>query len=213
MPGINACFVSYPHLGDRGAEKFVTKFVEVLRTRLALQCRNKPIFFDEDRLNGGDFIDQKIATELCRSACMVMFFVTHNFDRDHPYCAMEYLAMRDLEAKRLAGLPANLAGAGLIIPVVFKGESHLPAEIKNSRKFHKMSTVQQPRDFARREYVNTFDAIAERIASLHRAQEASRAIHDCDCSGFCLPDKVQVDTWLDTHHVTQAAPFRTGGNP
>ena len=75
MDPINACFVSYPHLGDPGAEKFVTEFVKVLRTRLALQCRNKPIFFDEDRLNGGDFFEQKIATELCRSASMVMFFV------------------------------------------------------------------------------------------------------------------------------------------
>jgi len=211
MDPINACFVSYPHLGDPDAEQFVTRFVKVLRTRLALQCRNKPIFFDEDRLNGGDFIDQKIATELCKSACMVMFFVTHNFDRDHPYCAMEYLAMKALEAERLAVLPASLGNAGLIIPVVLKGEKHLPAEIKDTRKFHQLSTVRHPRDFAKLAYVETFDKIAERIAALHRAQESSRAIHDCDCSAFCLPDRAQVDAWLATHHVTQDAPFRKGG--
>jgi len=142
---------------------------------------------------------------------MVMFFVTHNFDRDHPYCAMEYLAMKALEAERLEGLPASLGSAGLIIPVVLKGEKHLPAEIKDTRSCHKMSTVLQPRDFARREHIPKFDAIAERIAELNRAQESSRAIHDCDCAGFLFPDRAEVNAWLDTHHVTQAAPFRTGG--
>ncbi|MBY0444590.1 MAG: toll/interleukin-1 receptor domain-containing protein, partial [Burkholderiales bacterium] len=110
MTDTNACFISYPHLGDPSAEEFIEEFVKQLKTRLALHCRTKPVFYDKDRLAGGDFVDAKIAEALCKSACMVIFFVTHNFDSEHPYCAMEYLAMKNLEAERIKLVELNNAG-------------------------------------------------------------------------------------------------------
>jgi hypothetical protein len=57
---------------------------------------------------------------------MVLLFSPYYFDMQSMYCAREYKAMLELEAKRLKLLPQGFGKRkGLIIPVVMRGEQYL----------------------------------------------------------------------------------------
>ena len=133
MPFSNTCFISYRHGGHEHSRKLVESFYQALSGELDLYIRGSRVYLDRERLRGGDFFSQELATQLCRSVCMVLLFDPSYFDLASPYCAREYKAMLDLEEQRRMCCPA---GMGLIIPVIIRGEKLLPDEIKNSRQFY-----------------------------------------------------------------------------
>jgi hypothetical protein len=91
MPEFNACFVSYRHPDDPTAKKFVQTFVKVLKKHLQWNLPNARVFFDEQGVQVGELFSDKLAIQLCRSACLVICYGPRHFDSDHPYCTMEYL--------------------------------------------------------------------------------------------------------------------------
>src|SRR6516165_6766347 len=120
-----ACFISYKrppkpvypsgvtppkatkHIWLQFAEAFEEKLSPYLTTRIG-------IFRDEYLQPGIDY-QKQISQSLCRSVCMVALVVPEYFESK--WCVAEWLAMQDLEEKRL--------GRGkqeLIIPVVCVGE-------------------------------------------------------------------------------------------
>ncbi len=97
-----------------------------LEGSVAWWLSRRTVYLDERRLRGGDFLDPELAANICSSACMVLLFSPYYFDMQSMYCAREYKAMLELEAKRLKLLPQGFGKRkGLIIPVVMRGEQYL----------------------------------------------------------------------------------------
>lgn len=94
--------------------------------------RDKDVYIDLDRLKGGDFYNEALSTALCRSVCMIMVFTPTYFDKKHTFCAREFMAMQEIERRRLE-LTGKFGNHGLIIPIVFRGKDYLPQFISNER--------------------------------------------------------------------------------
>jgi len=200
---INACFISYRHPGDPGADRYVQAFVEQLKTHLALYLPNPSVFFDQKRLGVGDFFDPKLAYELCRSACMIIFFSPCHFDPNHPYCAMEYKTMVELEKRRLDGRNVGLQHQGLIFPIVFRGSAYLPKEICD-RQFENFENVMKWQDFQQRKYKIVIDKLAGRIFDCYQKLHQANVFDDIDCTKFYFQDKDDIMPWIN-----KVAPLRT----
>ena len=61
---------------------------------------DKPPYLDRDRLKGGEFYNEALASNLCKSACLVVLYTPVYFSLDHMYCAREYRAMEQIELAR-----------------------------------------------------------------------------------------------------------------
>lgn len=192
----NACFISYRRTGP-DSQQFVKAFVRQLRKQLNLWLPNARVYFDEEGLKVGDQYNEELAYELCRSACMVMFFLPLHFDTSHPYCAMEYKAMLDLERTRLGQGVADLRGKGLIFPVVYRGLKDLPAEITDSRNYENFEHLVRETDFQRRECQARLRLLSEQIYERFRALTNARLIKPDDCRTFRFPDASAVRGWLE----------------
>jgi len=94
---------------------------------------DKDVYIDWDRLKGGDFYNEALAKALCHSVCMIMVFTPTYFDKKHTFCAREFMAMQDIEKRRLE-LIGRCGNHGLIIPIIFRGKDYLPQFISNKRQ-------------------------------------------------------------------------------
>src|SRR5258708_31408673 len=96
-----SCFISYRHVpGDK-------EIIEDLYQAIADELANyvsKEVFRDTESLEGGDFLNKRLARALCESACMIVFYVPVYFDERFTFCAREYCAMELLEQKRIKQL-------------------------------------------------------------------------------------------------------------
>ena len=192
MPFEHACFVSYRHAGP--ATDIVAGFCEKLAAQLALYT-NYQIFRDRKRLAPGDYLDNELATAMCRSSCMVLLFTPHYFDLDHPYCAREYQAMLELERRRRPML-APLQGKSLIIPVIMRGESRVPAELKASVCVSFEDRLLQTSNLRRQ---NVLEDVLKIAKAIHERIEAMQnVISDpaADCSSFRFPNTEDIRPWL-----------------
>ena len=195
MDPVNSCFVSYRHTGDPQADKFVQVFVAQLQKQVALCMPGVPVFFDKEGLKVGDRYNEELAYELCRSACMVLVFSPLYFDVHHPYCALEYRAMVELEQKRLCQA-VDLSKKGLILPVVFRGLDDLPGEIKNHRNYENFDHIATESQFLLRDCQRRLKLLAEEIWKCYRGLNNARVFVQDDCQQFRFPDKAQVLPWL-----------------
>jgi hypothetical protein len=210
MNGINACFISYRHTGDHDAHTFVKVFVRQLRKQLKWWLPNSPIFFDEDGLKVGDQFNEELAFQLCRSACMVMFFSPLHFDLLHPYCALEYQAMLRLEEQRLGPAVADLRNKGLIFPVVFRGLEFLPQEIRSSRNYENFDNIVVESDFEQRDCQKRLMEIARQIYLRYVALSNTGVFDTTDCQRFRFPEKMAIRGWL--MQVSQIRSFSMPGH-
>ena len=108
---------------------FVEDLYEAISNELE-PLTDLPVYKDDLRLQGGDFYNQELARSLCESVCMLMVFTPTYFNVKNTYCTREYMAMKDLESKRIQLLDHH----GLIIPIVLRGFNELPDEIKRQRQ-------------------------------------------------------------------------------
>ncbi|ADW17328.1 hypothetical protein Despr_1157 [Desulfobulbus propionicus DSM 2032] len=196
MDSINACFISYRHTGA-DSQQFVQAFVHELKRQLQLWLPNAPVYFDEKGLKVGDQFNEELAFELCRSACMVMFFLPLHFDINHPYCAREYKAMLELEKQRLGAGVADLQNKGLIFPVVYRGADDLPEEIKTCRHYLNFEHLIHERDFKRRECHQELYALSKQISDRYRALTNAGLIQAEPCKSFKFPDLEAIRPWLE----------------
>ena len=123
------CFLSYRHLGNDRAHRYVSIFHKELTAALSEHRPNASIYFDEERIHPGYTADKNLAVHLCQSATLVMFFTSEHFDVEHPYCALEYQVMRELEEKRRKYWLPEFADRRLIFPVMVRLRRDPRAEI------------------------------------------------------------------------------------
>jgi hypothetical protein len=206
MTDFNACFISYRHPQDAGSRRLVQKFVEALRTRLQWNLPDAQVFFDEKGLKVGDKFNAELALQLCRSACLVICYGPRHFDLTHPYCAMEYLGMRQLEERRSKQLNDYLATNGLIFPVVFRGFASLPAEIASNRQCLQLDDIVTEADLKSRRRLEKIDDLARQIYERWDKLERAGIFAGHDCSQFRLPHD-EAKGWLDQHARRSQTPM------
>ena len=207
-----AAFVSHRG-GVRALVDTAERFREGLEYQLELLTRKSRVYVDQDRLMAGDHFDQALATALCQSYCMVVLFDPDYFHLQHRYCAREYWAMCQLETQRLQA--AATRQRGLIIPVVIRGETKLPAEIKNARHFVSFEREMLVADdfsttLCRQKLREIANAIKARIDDLGDLDCSA-----CDTFNFPAEDDNAFSAWLQqvVTPVHAAAPMPGSAMP
>ena len=211
MPFRYSCFISYRYASPQlpAQQQHITRFIEEFTAALSVELRplieEKPIYVAHDRLHVETSPGNMLPTALCESMCMIMLYTPAYFDYDALSCAREYKAMEQLEKRRLGLLPAQpYKNLGLILPVVLRGKSTLPVEIKEHRQIY---------DFTDLLPVNSKLALHPRSAVLVKRiaehlttlAQAFAQVNDniCkDCKNFRLPSERKVQQWLKSLQST-----------
>jgi hypothetical protein len=204
------CFVSYPHGQDDVLVPWAKSFVEGLKQEIGAQIRGK-IFLDNNFFMAGDWLEESIGSNLCKSACMILLYTPLYFDTEHVYCARELKAMQELEEQRLKHLPKK--GKGLIIPVILRGEKKFPDVLKAQRYCSDFSLVDfnDPVKTIRTKYKKKIREIADYI--IERCDELKAITHKIshDCDNYQLPSAEVaiefVETVLETKIVDNPVGF------
>lgn len=194
-----ACFISYSHANQNLVLGFMAQFKAALAASLE-PLIDLPVFFDQDRLQGGYLYNEALASALCQSACMVAVY-SPVYER-RPYCGREFEAMVRLETQRLAlagvaGVAGVGRGRGLIIPVVLRGFEDLPPRIKDERHAVDFSqfTLADKQISRNREFVAKVDLIAHQIYGHCKALAPVEDAACIDCNTFRLPDEMELTPW------------------
>ena len=200
-----ACFISYRVGKGALASGIVKDFYEKLSNEVELQSEGG-VYLSEANLNPGDVLDPALETELCRSACMVVLFTATYFSRTHPYCTREYLAMRNLETKRLGKLGLSVSKQhGLIIPVVLRNLDQMPAEM-TKRVWSDLQEFQEAESGIARpkSYFDEIRKLGSYIAARYRELSALSSDED-PCHEFEFPDEQTVLAFLSDVMEAQKA--------
>lgn len=199
-----SCFISYCH----GQGDLVKSFVDQLKSALKSELDpylDEEIYIDEERLKPGYRYNEALATAICESICMVVVY-SPKYAR-HEYCVREFEAMARLEEERrkmldnAAGQGA-LGGTGLIIPVIFRGDTKkIPSNIAQY----------QTSDFSQFSLSVTSPEIARHPEFSVKVQEIAKVIHEVyekfqnngvdpttRCATFTLPPATNVEPWRPT---------------
>lgn len=194
----NLCFISYSHSEENPeADRIVNAIHAVLSSELKFILKNASVCIDTKQLRPGSFFDKVLARSLCESTCMVMVFWPAYFDEQHTYCTREYKAMERLEAARLAKLPAENRGNGLVIPLVIRREKDLPEEVKRRqhRNLEKFTSGYRKLE-NHPEFKIQMREIANYIVDRHRELTAYGADAAVDCAQAVFPSEAEVRIWL-----------------
>jgi hypothetical protein len=172
-------------------------------------------FLDEDRLKGGQFYKEALATALCESVCMVSLYWPTYFSLKYPFCSREYKLMEKLETQRLLKLSAAEQQNGLVIVIALKDFDKLPAEIRTSRLCYDFEKVAMSRNMTshpqfRADMREIRRYIAERCRVLAAFPPPDPTL---DCPNCRLPDLLQIEPWLQqVLHPGIPFPGRQPGN-
>jgi len=207
-----SCFISYRHNPSGTSEKLIKDLYEALSDEIGVYISDKKIFID-DEPGGGAFLHDKIASALCRSACMIMVFTPTYFELNHLYCAREFKAMEELERVRLQkiGLPKD--DHGLIIPIVFRGKDYFPRYIQ--RKYVDFDGYMPSKGEENLLYsVSKYNGAISRIAKY--IYECCMFFEDCwdislECKNFRLPTDSDVKPWVESLKVPNVPFPNTSG--
>lgn len=181
-----ACFISYRHGEGDLSQSFIKELYRALQSSINANFTGKlNTYLDEARLRGGDIIDHELATNLCKSVCMIMVFTPFYFDSEKRYCSQEYKAMEMLEEKR-----SKLAGEqlSLIIPIIFKG---IPPKGITTRKFYDFTkySLLEPEIIKNPQFYKDIEEIAQTILQTYLKLESKKENFCGDCLSFTLPKK------------------------
>jgi hypothetical protein len=210
MPFSNACFISYRHTDIPTNRAIIQQTVDALKAELDGRVP-LPVFLDVDRLQGGMFYNEALATSLCSSVCMVMLYWPTYFSTEHTFCSREYKAMERLEAHRLSLLPDPLQRQkGLIVTIAFRDFDQIPAEIKQNRLVVNFEAHSLRRNMARKqEFINDIYKIGNYISERCRAFGNVPPPDPCvDCSQCRLPAEQEILPWL-RQVLRPGAPYPT----
>jgi hypothetical protein len=194
VPVTNACFISYRHAGP--ASEIVRRLCGTLAEQLALLSANYPIYIDEKRLKPGDYLDAELASQMCRSTCMVLLFTPEYFDIEHPYCAREYQGMRRLETARRQLLPAEYQTKDLVIPVVVRGESRVPDELRPTLCASLDDVLLSATDVKTKRVVKRVRKVADAVFERIDAMRHAKSDFAQDCGKFTFPTAAEIEPWL-----------------
>jgi len=199
MPFEYSCFISYRHAKYKQARSYTDQIVEALKGELELRV-NQEVFRDVERLRGGEFYNEALASYLCKSMCMIMLYWPTYFSIGHTFCSREFKAMEKLEKERLAHLSKlNIKTKGLIIVLAILDVESIPPEIRSSRLCYDFEPYTlRGSMFRNPEFKTKIREISEYISQLYRmfgnVPEASDIFNNCN--DFTLPPESEILPWL-----------------
>jgi hypothetical protein len=130
---------------------------------------------------------------------MVLLFDSYYFDPLHPYCAREYLGMKEIERRRKQLAGNRLLDCGLIIPVVIRGEDSLPDEIAKHRQCISLERILlQPADFRKTGPLKVVQEIARLVYQRYQILHSLGVDLSVDCPDFDFPSEEEANHWLHT---------------
>jgi hypothetical protein len=176
-----------------------TSIAETLKEDLAREIKayvDEPVFFDTERLKGGQFIHDTLALALCESVCMIMLYTPSYFHETQTFCTREYFGMKALEAERLALAPSHDRGSGLIIPIIVRGARFFPKTIRQERRAYDfqdyfLGAAPPKKSAYRRDLDEIASYIRERHQMLRRLPARPRP-----CEEFRLPAHSEILTYI-----------------
>ena len=209
MPLKYSCFISYRHTETRLNQSMVRRMVEALKAELELRVPKK-VFLDRERLLGGEFYNENLATELCQSACMVILYWPTYFSTENTFCSREYQSMVRLESERLARLPDPLERQkGLILTLAIRDFKQVPAELQGRRNIYNFEGHSMRPNTASffNDVKNIGGYIAERCRILDATPDSCRK-----CDEWRLPEEAAILPWIhQALHPAIPYPTREAG--
>jgi len=199
----HACFISYRNgtvIDGQPQNDLLNEFSKTLREALTSEFRallnphlNEPVFRDFDVLKTADYLEEKIADALCRSACMVVVYTPSYFDESKSYCAREYLAMREREQHCFDILGQNNSKKSLIFTVILRGKKNeLPDELSANVYEDFVSfdaTMSNEITLPLRRKIKEIANEIARIYRYLRKEEKNKNLKLCEhCDQFKLPE-------------------------
>lgn len=214
MPFSNACFISYRHTDIPRNRAIIQQTVDALKAELDGRVP-LPVFLDVERLQGGTFYNEALATSLCSSVCMVMLYWPTYFSTDHTFCSREYKAMERLETQRLSLLADPLQKQkGLIVTIAFRDFDQIPEEIRKNRLVFNFEAHSLRRNMGQKqEFVNDIYKIGNYITERCRTFRNVPPPDPCsDCPQSQLPPEQEILPWLQqVLHAGVPYPTREAG--
>jgi hypothetical protein len=131
-----SCFISYRHPATTGGreEKLIQHVVSAIKDHLEVYTHEHGVYFDQQRLIPGYEYDERLATAICRSACMIVVYWPSYLESD--YCNKELKTMLAIEKERRARLAVELRGCRLFVPVIIRGKfEDLPLEVRDGCQY------------------------------------------------------------------------------
>ncbi|HTF03400.1 MAG TPA: toll/interleukin-1 receptor domain-containing protein [Bacteroidia bacterium] len=209
-----SCFISYRH----GKYELIKRFVDDLKDALSAELEpyfgQMEIYIDSERLEPGHLYNKKLSAALCQSVCMIIVYTPQYFMEDKAYCTREFMAMEDLETRRISLLEPEHQSNGLIIPIVLRGGNTVPPLITGNRIFKSFEnfTLAEERLIQNRNFIA---AIGEIASYIHERYKHLRKVENTACGGcddFEIPEEETAVNWLKEHveFLAPKFPFRNG---
>jgi hypothetical protein len=201
----HACFISYKRpprrltqgqtlLGRPRSRHLWIEFAEAFQETLDKYLTHLPSFRDQ-HLQPGDDYPQELATNLCKSVCMVALIVPEYFES--AWCRAEWRAMELWEEKR-----HEKGRAQLIIPIICTGDPNLlEAKIHPRQAIDLRYIVSPNRQMSSIRTLTTIRDVADKINNLAKILP----VVDIDCEAYSLG---AVGSDLSTPEFREPSPFR-----
>jgi hypothetical protein len=195
----NACFISYKHpvIPDNMPSvrhfwlEFVEEFQKWLESYLTVPIRS----YRDDRLasHPGIAYPRELSQQLCKSVCLVAILVPEYWESD--WCLGEWKAMEQLEQDRLGQ-------AGLIIPILFRGDRAAFEKRVDPRVLVDFSHIVTPSQLGNVKNRIKIEQVANVINNYTRRLKATHA-GDCERFKVQLRQTVVESTYLDPDPFAQ----------
>jgi hypothetical protein len=198
MPLDFSCFVSFASAQEKVLEPLVSDLVRGLKQEIYVLTR-KEVWIDSERLEGGQRFNERLATDLCKSVCMVVLYTPLYFDIEHTYCAREYRAMEILEERRFTSFNGKLDKSnGLILPIIVRGEKTFPRAIRDERQCYFFDDIllADPEVKLRSRYADQIRQMSEYIFERCNSFDGLPEDVCADCDEFVLPSDVEAREYL-----------------
>lgn len=178
----NLCYLSY----SSTQKKYIQPFIDGLYLAISelmfsgdeqnLILDLKPTYTSPERFKSSITAkeEKKIADDLCKSVCMILFYTPDYFSDSEKLCLREYMGMKQLEKER---------NFSLIVPVIIRGSHYLPAEFESLPcfDFEKMLLHEDVRKHPK------FNTSLQKLAKYIIKRYTEIFDIQVDCSRFKLP--------------------------
>ena len=197
----HGCYVSY-----RRDQAIVQRFVKDLAQGLSYELApllDLGVFVDQSFVDRSDSDAgahfEMIADAMCHSVCMIVVFTPTYFSKSNSYCAREFLAMEQIERKRMSHLGQKMDPHRLIIPVVLRGADQLPTQMRDRWVLNfDRYLLGDNKVFRSPGFQKSIRDLAEYIFDRYRVFDQHQLDPDKECQGFRLPSTEEARDWLQS---------------
>lgn len=198
-----SCFLSYPR-GNELLEGFVQALFKGLSEHLSL-LTELPVWMDRESIKAGESWQDSLTEALQRSVCWIPVLTPTYFSKQRFYGSREYLAMERIEEIRSR---ATRHPESLILPVVLRGEPHLPKLVFERRQCFDFSDylAYGGRQFRTHKFYRHVSELADQVGSLCDKYSKLEKSIELVKLNVSLPSEQEASQWLESATNTLTEP-------